>query len=156
MGYFSLAPIAFEGVSQTTQTNSVELGTRVTVSGTFSGISDEYVYCLNNTGSSVTQGALMIQSGASLSRSSTAALDFPMVGVKNTAVSAGAYFWGLARGYMRVMSIAVTKGDLLTVGADGAVQTFTVATFSTGPLIGKVGDTATAATQPGCFLKLFG
>lgn len=153
MGFYGVSPVAFEPVSQVTATPSVELGTRRTEGG------KEYLYCYNNTGSAVTQGALMVASalsGYSLTRSSTAAADFPLVGVENAALAAGDYFWGLVRGPMSIMSMALTAGNLITVGADGAAQTFLVGSFPTGPCIGKVLTTSTANSQPSVLLRLFG
>jgi hypothetical protein len=153
MAFNSVGPVIFESVSQTTASPSHELGTRVHASG------EEYVYCYNNTGSAVTQGAIMIKSGASgysLSRSSTAALDFAVVGVKHAALAAGDYFWGLVRGDMEVMSVAMAAGSLLQIGADGAVTTAAVGSFTTGPVIGKCLLVSTANTKPLCNLRLFG
>jgi hypothetical protein len=154
MAHQGVGPIRFETVSQVTQTPSVELGTRVINSG------EEYVYCYNATGSAVTQGALMIASGAvsgySLTRSSVASVDLPMVAVKNAALAAGDYFWGLVRGQCRVMSIAITAGNLVGVGTDGAINTFLVGSFPTGVVVGKALDTATASTMPLIQLRLYG
>ena len=150
MGFHSVGPINFESVSSVTSTNSVELGTRRIFNG------EEYVYCKNDTGSSVTQGALMVKSLTSLTRSSTDALDMPSVGVKHAAVGASQYFWGLVRGEMAVMSIAMTAGEVLTTGADGAVATFITATLPTGVPIGKALSTSTGNAQPTCLLRLWG
>lgn len=153
MSFYGLSPIAFESVSAVTATNSVELGTRRVEAG------EEYVYCQNVMASSATQGALMIQSGTSgysMSRSSLAAADLPMVAVKHAAVPAANYFWGLTRGSIVAASLAVTAGDLLTVGLNGAVQTFLVGSFPTGPVIGKAQLTGTANTGVACFVSLFG
>jgi len=153
MSYYGAAPILFESVSQVTLTPSVDLGTRRHEAG------KEYLYCYNNTGSAVTQGALMVASalsGYSLTRSSTAAADLPLVGVENTSLAAAEYFWGLVRGPMSVMSVAMTAGALITIGADGVVQTALVGSFPTGPVIGKALTTSTANAQPSCLLRLFG
>jgi hypothetical protein len=150
MGYNGISPIFFKSVSNVTAVADVQLGTRRVESG------EEYVYCYNNTGSSVTQGALMIKSLTSLTRSSTDALDWPLVCVKHAAVPAAEYFWGLVRGEASVMSIAMTAGDLLTVGADGAVATYITATLPTGVFIGKALSTSTGNAQPNCHLRLFG
>lgn len=149
----NFGPIAFESVSNVTSTNSTELGMRRWFAG------EEYVYCYNATGSAATQGCLMVSSGLSgysFTRSSTASADFPMVAVKHATVSAGQYFWGLVRGELNAMSIAMTKGLLLTVGDDGAIATALVGSFPTGPVIGKALSTSTGNAQPSVMVKLFG
>jgi hypothetical protein len=153
MSFYGVSPVAFESVSNVTATNSVELGTRRIEAN------EEYVYCLNGMASSATQGVLMIQSatsGYTMSRSSLAAADLPMVAVKHAAVPSGSYFWGLTRGSLLACSLAVTAGDMLTIGLNGALQTYAVGSFPTGPLIGKVQLTGTAATTVACFVSLYG
>jgi hypothetical protein len=150
MAFYGLDPVMFEGVSAVTATPSVEVGTRRMDSG------EEYVYCLNNTGSSVTQGALMVKSLSSLTRSSTASVDFPLVCVKHAAVPAANYFWGLVRGEALVMSAAITAGNLIGIGADGVINTYLVGSFPTGVCIGKALVTTAASSQPTCVLNLFG
>lgn len=142
-----------EGVSSVTATNSVQLGTRRVENG------DEYVYCYNNTGSQATQGALMIQSavsGYSLTRSSTDALDFPLAVVKNASVPVANYFWGLTRGSSYSLSGAMAAGELITVGADGAIATFITATLATGVPIGKCLVAGTANGGAICYFRLYG
>lgn len=151
MGFSSVGPILEESVSAVTATNSVELGTRRIIDG------DEYVYCYNNTGSLATAGALMIQSavsGYSLTRSTTIVTDYPMVAVKNVEVPAGSYFWGLVRGSVNLMSIAMSAGEALTTGADGNAKT--MVTGYTGPLIGRCITVSTASARPLCFVRLWG
>ena len=153
MSFQGADPIAFESVSAVTQTASVKLGARRIVDG------EEYVYAYNDTGSAATQGALMIASGCSgysLTRSSTASADFPVCAVKHADLAAGDYFWGITRGKCSMMSLAMTKGLLVGVGADGALKTFLTATFATGACIGKALDTSTASSRPECLIKLFG
>lgn len=154
MSFYQASPISFESVSNVTATNSVELGTRRIEAG------EEYVYCYNAGNSVAQKGNLMIQSGGvsanSLTISSTDALDIPMVGVKHATAATGTYFWGLVRGQMRVTSLAVTAGDLLTTGADGVCATFITATLPTGVCIGRAIDTCTASTQPLAHLRLWG
>lgn len=153
MSFYGASPIGFESVSAVTSTPSVDLGSRRVVAG------DEYVYCYNITGSSVTQGALMVASGGSgfsLTRSSTDSLDAPSVIVANAAVGAGQYFWGMARGRAYAMSGAFSAGDPITVGTDGAIATFITATLPTGSIIGKVLVASTANAQPYCLLRLYG
>ena len=153
MAFYGVAPIAFESVSAVTATNSVDLGTRRSENG------DEYVYCYNNTGSSATQGAIMVSSGLSgfsFTRSSTAALDLPMVAVKNATVTAGYYFWGLTKGSVNVLSATINKGGIIQVGADGVVISAVVGSFSTGPVIGKMLEAGSGSTASLAYVRLFG
>lgn len=153
MGLNSVGPIAFQDVSSVVATATAELGAR-----RFSG-GNEYMYCYNGTGSAVTQGALMIMSGLSgytLTRSSVESASLPLVCVRNTSVADASYFWGMVRGVASVMSIAVSSGDLLTVGDDGAIKTFVTGSFPTGPIIGQALGAATGNAQPSCYLRLFG
>ena len=153
MGQYSVGPISFQGVSTTVGTATAELGERKIFNGS------EYLYCYNGTGSSVTQGALMVMSGLSgytMTRSSTESADLPMVCAANTSIADGQYFWGLVRGVVSVMSIAVAAGDLIGVGDDGAIKTAVTGSFPTGPIVGKALETTTGNAQPSCYVKLFG
>jgi len=153
MGHNQVGPIKFQDVSSTVGTAAAELGERSIVGG------NEYLYCYNGTGSSVTQGALMVMSGLSgytMTRSSTESADLPMVCARNTSVADGQYFWGMVRGVSPVMSIAVAAGDLLGVGDDGAVKTAVTGSFPTGVIVGKALGASTANAQPSVYMKLFG
>lgn len=124
--------IFFQSVSNVTATPDVRVGTRRFEND------EEYVYCRNNTGSSVTQGALMVKSLNSITRSSTAVTDFAHVAVKHAAVPAAEYFWGLVTGELIALSGAVAVGELVNIGADGAIKTAVTGSFPTGPICGKV------------------
>ena len=153
MSLYGADPIAFESVSAVTATPSVDLGTRRVYNG------EEYVYCYNATGSQATAGALMIASGGSgysLTRSSTARADFPVCAVKHAAVDDGSYFWGLVRGVVDVMSATNAKGEVLTVGADGAVGTYLVGSFPTCVIIGKAMEAGSGSTAFAVQVRLFG
>lgn len=154
MGYNGIAPIFFKGLSNVTAVPDVQLGTRRLENG------EEYVYCYNNTGSSATQGCLMIASGGvsgfSFTRSSTAAIDIPMVGVKHVTVPAGEYFWGLVRGTMYILSATISAGNPIAIGADGVCQSHLAATFATGTAIGKMLAAGSGATNSLAYVRLFG
>jgi len=153
MAFYGADPVSSESVSKVTATPSFGLGTRRFHNN------EEYIYCYNNTGSSVTQGALMVASalsGYSLTRSSTAAADFPLCAVKNADVAAGSYFWGLVRGTYNALSATVAAGALIGPGADGAIQTALVGSFPTGPVIGKCLIVGSGSTKPLVMVRLFG
>lgn len=153
MGYNAIAPIFFKGLSNVTATADVQLGTRRHENG------EDYVYSYNNTGSSVTAGALMTTSGLSgfsFTRSTTAGTDIPMVAVKHVAVPAGEYFWGLTRGSLRVLSATISAGNCIQVGVDGAATSAPGGSFSTGTIIGKMLEAASGSTQSLAYVRLFG
>lgn len=150
MAYFSPS-VCNESVSQVTATNSVDLGTRRVDNG------NEYVYCYNDMVSAATLGVFMIASGGSgysLVRSSAAALDMPVCVVKNVAVPAANYFWGLVKGQALLSSLAFAVGDMITVGAQGLPLTLSVGSFPTGTAYAKCLVVATASTQAYCQVKL--
>lgn len=153
MGYNGISPVFFKGVSNVTAVPDVQLGTRRHENG------EDYVYCYNNTGSSVTAGALMTTSGLSgfsFTRSTTAGLDLAMVAVKHVAVPAGEYFWGLTRGSLRLLSATISAGNVIQVGVDGAATSSPGGSFSTGVVIGKMLEAASGSTQSLAFVRLFG
>ena len=124
--------VFFSAISLVTAAPVCRVGTRRVEDG------EEYVYFLNNTGSSVTQGALMIKSLNSVTRSSTVSADLAYCGVKHAAVPAAEYAWGLTRGEMIALSGAVAAGELINIGTDGAIKTAITGSFATGPIVGKV------------------
>lgn len=137
LGYFqSVDPVCMESVSAVTATPSVQLGARRIVNG------EEYVYFYNSTGSGITQGVGMINSGLSgysLTRSSTAAADFAFCFVKHADVAAGYYGWGLVRGLVDVLAANTLPANaLIGLSTDGEVQTFVGGSFATGICIGKM------------------
>lgn len=152
--YQGLDPIMMESVSNVTATNSVELGARRIVGG------EEYVYFYNNTGSSVTAGLAMTCSGLSgysLTRSTTAETDIPICFVKHAAVPAANYAWGLVRGVVQAQFVStMATGVGITLGADGAVQTYTTGAASYAIPIGKVLSSATATSFGLCWVRCWG
>ena len=119
MAHQGIAPIIFESVSQTTATNSVDLGTEVTVDGR----KYTYVYNAGNSQISVGYGATVSgTSGYSVTVSSTTNLD-ALVGVcYHATIATGYYGWLLTRGAGKVKapaSTALVAGDILFAGGDG-------------------------------------
>lgn len=145
-----------EGVSSVTATNSVEIGARKTVAG------EDYVYCYNNTGSSVTQGAAMTISGAvsgySLTRSTVSGADVVICFVKHATVPAANYFWGLTRGLVNPTNVsAICAGVLIGVGDDGVVKTYATSTSFDMGVLGKMIVSSVSSTGGGvAYVKCFG
>lgn len=154
-GFLGADPIAFESVSNVTATPSVALGTRRTVDG------EDYVYFYNATGSAATAGMAMTLSGLSgysLTRSTSAEVDAPICFVKHANVAAGSYAWGLVRGVVQAQFVStMATGIMITLGADGAVQTYCTGTQSFAPiLVGKVLSSATSTSFGLCYVKCWG
>jgi hypothetical protein len=119
---FYRGPVLEEGISSVTQTPSVQLGCRREHKG------EEYVYCYNAGGGSMSQKAVVkIVTGASgYSVAATALTDVlsPAVGVvKHTAFAAGDYGWIMTRGYASVVPVSAITADYvaLACGASGMV-----------------------------------
>lgn len=145
MAFQGLAPVLFESVSQTTATNSVELGTRAVVDG------NAYCYVYNGGNSQVSIGEGVITSGLSgytVTVSSTTMVD-AFLGVCNHAtIATGYYGWVMTKGYANVKTPAdssIASGDILVAGGDGrwtvnSVVTNAVAPFIQGRCVGATGS----------------
>lgn len=152
MSNYDNRQVFFSGISMVTATPVARLGTPRVEDG------EHYVYCYNNTGSQVTQGAALVASGLSgwsFTRSSTAALDVPMVAVKHVAVPAAEYFWGLTRGSLKILSATISAGNCIQIGADGAFTSAPGGSFSTGAICGKMLEAASGSTQSLAVVRLF-
>lgn len=153
MSNYDNRQVFFSSISMVTATPVARLGTPRIEDG------EHYVYCYNNTGSSVTAGALMTTSGISgwsFTRSTTAALDIPMVAVKHVAVPASEYFWGLTKGSVKLLSATISAGNCIQVGTDGAATSAPGGSFPTGAICGKMLEAASGSTQSLAFVRLFG
>lgn len=133
MKFHSVGPALEEGISQVTQTPSVNIGTRRIYNG------EEYVYCYNAGGGTASQKAMVkIITGASgYSVAATALTDAlsPAVGVvKHVAMAAGDYGWVMTKGFASVKPTSALTGDyfILACGASGEV----VQWAGTGPTQG--------------------
>ena len=120
MKFHSASPVEEESVSNVTQTPSVEIGTRRFHAG------EEYVYCYNAGGASVTVGLgvkfVTAASGYSVAATSLTDVYSPLVGVvKHTAPSSGDYFWAMTRGFTTVSLVTSITKDycMLALGAAG-------------------------------------
>ena len=152
----TLAPIAFESVSNVTTTPSVALGTRRIYNG------EEYVYFCNGMVSAATAGIAMVVSLSSsytLTRSSTSEADFVVCFVKHADVAASSYAWGLVRGEVQAWcGSTMSTGVMATIGLNGVLATGCVTTTLSfvGPTIGKTVSAATANGQALTWVKCFG
>lgn len=150
MGHYGLAPVIFESVSQTTLTNSVELGTRVE----YDGKSYCYVY---NTGNSQALPGMGVTvsgnvSGYSVTISSTTMVD-AFVGVVHHATIATAYYgWVVTRGLCKVRAMAnsgLAAADIIVAGGDGLHSTNNIVTNAVAPHIHGKTTLATASAGVG-------
>lgn len=151
---YGVAPILFEGVSQVTATNSVEVGT-VREEGDEKYI---YVYNTGNSQISVGQGATVSGvTGYSVTVSSVTAADF-FVGVcKHATLTTGTYGWLLVRGFGPVKmgaSDSCTTGAILTVGVDGTFALKSNSTNHQSPVVGKAVAGADSAGTGHAFIRI--
>ncbi len=111
-----------EGVSSTTLTPSIEVGARRYYKG------EEYVYCYNAGGASISQGLgvkfVTGASGYSVAASNLTDVFNPLVGVtKNVAMAAAEYGWVMTRGFATVTIVSAFSAGpdfiMLALGAAG-------------------------------------
>ncbi len=116
--------IAFdETPSAVTATPSVELGSRRVWKG------EEYVYCYNAGGSTLSQklGAVLITgaSGYSVAATSIADTINPCVGVvKHADIAAASYGWVLVKGFSSVTTVSNVTGDYVAFALGAAGKFF--------------------------------
>jgi len=140
----SVGPVLFESVSQVTATNSVELGTKVTVDGC------DYVYVYNAGGEEIDRyhGCILSAvSGYSVTVSSVSAQDALFGVAHHVTIPTANYGWVMVRGFANVVnaraSSALTAGADLYLASDGkfdsrdVIGTITAGTF-VGPSCGKL------------------
>lgn len=117
----------FEAVSQTTATNSVELGTRRVQNG------NEYIYVYNGGGASITSGYGVTVSGLSgytVTVSSVTQVNH-IVGVANYTFATGYYGWIQTKGFCQIVMSAnnsAAVSDPIRGGTDGKFAVNSVAT----------------------------
>lgn len=149
MAFSSVGPIAFESVSAVTATNSVELGTRVSVGG------NDYVYVYNAGNSQISKGFGATVSGTtgySVTVSAVTMLDFAVGVCKNATLTTGTYGWLLTRGFSTFVagaSDSFTTGDVLALAVDGVFALKTISTGYVSPIVGKAVQGAASGTSTG-------
>lgn len=119
--------VFYESVSQTTATNSVELGTRRTYAG------NEYIYVYNGGGASITSGygvTVSGNSGYTVTVSSVTQVNH-FVGVAQYTFATAYYGWVMSRGFAQVVMGAdnsAAVSDPMRAGTDGKFAVNSVAT----------------------------
>lgn len=109
------SPIGLEeSVTNTTATNSVELGFRAIYKG------EEYVYCYNAGSDEISTGNgvrfVTGASGYSVTASGVTDSVNPCVGVCNNAtIATGYYGWIMAKGFRNVVMTSATTGSFLPI-----------------------------------------
>ena len=137
MAYQTVGPVLFESVSQTTATNSVELGTRVVVDGR------QYCYVYNGAANSVIVpgNGVIAQTGTSgytVTISSVTGCDAFAGVCYHSTIATGYYGWVVTRGHTKFKmhaDSAATACDILLPAANGvfaAGQTFLLNIMPTG------------------------
>jgi len=145
MAINSISPIMNESVSNVTSTNSVEVGTRVTVGGI------DYIYVYNSGAATISQGyggyvsvASMSAFAASfvvtVSNAASQSGGERLVGIAHNAdIAASKYGWLATRGCVYAIpdatATSANSGVELACGVDGGFVAAT-ATLSTGLRIG--------------------
>lgn len=129
--------IFFEGVSNVTATNSVEVGMQ-RIDG-----DEEYRYVYNAGNSQINPGngcVLSAVTGYSVTVSSTTSADFLVGVVKHATLTTGTYGWVVTRGFTSVemggTSGTVAAGGLIELGDDGEFYPVSNTTAN-GPVVGK-------------------
>jgi hypothetical protein len=151
MGYYGVAPIAFESVSAVTATPSVEVGT-IREDG-----DEKYVYVYNAGNSQISVGKCAVVSavsGYSVTVSSVSG-DFAVGFCKHATLTTGTYGWLVTRGFVdsvtnAMASTALAAGDVVQVGIDGGV-----AKGVTGPSVGKMMTATGSAGAAHAFVCVF-
>lgn len=145
--------IFFEGVSNVTATNSVEVGAERKVG-------DElyrYVYNAGNSQINPGNGAVLSAvTGYSVTVSSTTSADF-LVGVcKHSTLTTGTYGWLCTKGFTSVemggTSGTVAAGGLIELGDDGEFYPVSNTTAN-GPVVGKAMEEIVSSASGQAFIN---
>jgi len=137
MGVHGISPVRFEGVSQVTATNSVELGTTCQFEG------NEYMYVYNAGNSQASKGHAVVLSGTtgySVTVSSLTMTDFAVGMVKHATLTTATYGWVMTRGFATFIagaSDSFASGNPIALGVDGAFVNKTLSTGFISPHVGK-------------------
>jgi hypothetical protein len=145
MSFNSISPILEESVSNVTSTNSVKLGTRVTVAG------NDYIYVYNSGAATISQGygaylpsasmsAWAASYVVSVSNAASQSGGEKLVGIAHNAdIAASKYGWVCTRGVVYAIPDATTtsanSGVELVCGVDGGFVAY-AGTSATGIRIG--------------------
>lgn len=142
MGYNSVGPVSFEGVSAVTATpgsNDGELGYRKWVDG------KEYVRVYNDCNSTIPPGyGVVLQSGVSgysITLSSVTSADIVVGVAQSISMPTANYGWVVSKGItpieMGATSGSVAAGGLVEIGANGLFVPVSNTTGNKAPAVGK-------------------
>ncbi len=142
--YFNTSQGYEETVSQVTSTNSVRLGDRRYHDG------EEYVYCYNAGGATITTGLgvklITGCSGYSVAATSLTDVVNPCVGVtKQTEISTSQYGWIMTKGFHSIAMVSAATADYIQIGLGAAGKFIHGAQVGTGHVCGYILNANTAA-----------
>ena len=150
------ALLNLEPVSQTTLTNSVDLGTRRNWNGA------EYIYIYNDGGASITSGygvTCSLNSGYSVTVSSVTQINVCFGVCTEKTIATAYYGWVMTKGYAQIVMSAnnsAAAGDNIRMGTDGLFAVNSVATGYIEPAMGvAVQAIASAASGKVYFRTMF-
>lgn len=156
---FYSGPSFDEGVSATTLTNSVPLGSRRNFQG------EEYVYCYNASGGVIGPkvGVKFVTAASGYSIAATCLTDVfnPLVGVvKHSTFATDAYGWIMTRGFSNVKLVSASTADYkqIALGEDGYfIEASGSTTLGTAIAVGYLVSHNTGASgQAYAFIKGLG
>jgi len=159
MAFHSLNPINFESVSAVTLTPSVEIGVRRIEN------EEEYIYCYNDGGASITAGFGVILSnvtGYSVTVSSVTEVGGFFGIAKNATFATAAYGWMMVRGFVDMPNgmagTAVADADIVVPAVDGkfAAHTSTAKTIPFGVVMSAGASGGTGASLSMLFVRCLG
>ena len=151
----NVGPIAFEGVSQVTATNSVKVGTRLARGD------EDYIYVYNTGASELPVGHAAICSavtGYSVTVSSVTGVDFAVGVCKHTAIPASSYGWLITKGFSTVemaISDSCAAGQALRLALSGTFALASQVTGSPSPVIGKSMEQITSAVSGSAYISVY-
>lgn len=125
--YYNDNQMFFESVSQTTLTNSVDLGTRRFENG------KDYIYVYNGCGASITSGygvTVSLLTGYTVTVSSVTQVNH-CVGVANYTFATATYGWIQTKGFAQIVLGSVNSmalNDPMKLGTDGLFGVNSVST----------------------------
>lgn len=144
-------PAEQESVSNVTATNSVDIGTVRFFNG------EEYVYVYNAGADQISKGqvaVLSLNSGFSVTASSTTGYDIAFGVCKHSTITTGAYGWLITRGFTTVTngmaSTALAAADPLFLATGGKAQNLNVSTTALCGQVGLIGIPAFGYVVSAC------
>ncbi len=146
--------ILFEGISNVTATNSVEVGTERKVGD------ETYRYVYNAGGEQIAPSYGVILSavtGYSVTISSVTSVDFLVGVVKHATLTTATYGWVLTQGFCDIEMEAdnsAAAGDLLVLAADGEFANKTISTGYPAPVQAKAMEAIASGASGSAFINV--